>query len=140
MIKIELARISGNFHMEAKNEQGNAIQIDASPEIGGTNLGMRPMQLLLSGLGSCSAIDLINILKKQKQPLHDIKITVTGERQQKVVPSLFINAHIHFKLFGALDERKVEKAVRLAVDKYCSVAKILEKTATVSHSFEIINE
>lgn len=125
--------------MEAQNEDGRSIHIDASPEIGGTNLGMRPMQLLLSGLGSCSAIDLINILKKQKQPLRDIKITVTGDRQPKVVPSLFINVHVHFKLFGLLDEQKAEKAVQLAVDKYCSVAKTLEKTATITHSFEIIN-
>lgn len=139
MIKIELQRISGDFHLEAKNEQGSAIHIDASPDIGGTNQGMRPMQLLLSGLGSCSAIDLINILKKQKQVLTDIKITVTGEREANAIPSLFTNVHTHFELYGQLDEVKVGKAVTLAVDKYCSVAKTLEKTATVTHSFEIIN-
>lgn len=140
MIKIELHRVSGDFHMEALNEQGSSIHIDASPEIGGTNQGMRPMQLLLSGLGSCSAIDLINILKKQKQVLTDIKVTVTGEREANAIPSLFTNVHTHFKLYGNLDALKVEKAVDLAVDKYCSVAKTLEKTATVTHSFEIIND
>lgn len=139
MIKIELQRISGDFHLEAKNEQGSAIHIDASPDIGGTNQGMRPMQLLLSGLGSCSAIDLINILKKQKQVLTDIKITVTGEREANAIPSLFTSVHTHFQLSGNLDERKVGKAVVLAVDKYCSVAKTLGKTATITHSFEIIN-
>lgn len=140
MIKIELQRVSGDFHMEAQNEQGSTIHIDASPDIGGTNQGMRPMQLLLSGLGSCSAIDLINILKKQKQPLTDIKITVTGEREADAIPSLFTKVHTHFKLYGELEEVKVGKAVGLAVDKYCSVAKTLEKTATVTHSFEIIND
>lgn len=139
MIKIELQRVSGDFHMEAQNEQGSSIHIDASPDIGGTNQGMRPMQLLLSGLGSCSAIDLINILKKQKQTLTDIKISVSGEREANAIPSLFTSVHIHFKLYGNLDEVKVGKAVALAVDKYCSVAKTLEKTATVAHSFEIIN-
>ena len=139
MITIELNRVSGDFHLEAQNELGKSVHIDASPDIGGTNQGMRPMQLLLSGLGSCSAIDLINILKKQRQPLQDIKITVTGEREVGVIPSLFTNVHTHFTLYGALDEQKVEKAVSLAVDKYCSVAKTLEKTAVVTHSFEIIN-
>ena len=122
MITIELQRVSGDFHLEAQNEQGRSVHIDASPDIGGTNQGMRPMQLLLSGLGSCSAIDLINIIKKQKQPLTDIKITVTGEREAHAIPSLFTKAHIHFKLYGKLDQAKVEKAVSLAVDKYCSVA------------------
>ncbi len=139
MIKIELQRVSGDFHMEAKNEQGKSVHIDASPDIGGTNAGMRPMQLLLSGLGSCSAIDLINILKKQKQPLEDIRITVTGERAVGEIPSLFTAVHTHFRLYGNLNVQKVERAVSLAVDKYCSVAKTLEKTAVVTHSFEIIN-
>lgn len=138
-MQIEITRVDGDFHMEARNELGNAVHIDAAPEIGGTNKGMRPMQLVMSGLGCCSAIDLVSILKKQKQPLSDIKIRVTGEREKYKTPSLFTKVHVHFILFGNLDENKVEKAVSLAVDKYCSVAKILEKTAMVTHSFEIIN-
>ena len=137
-MKIEINRLNDGFHLEAVNEQGKGVHIDASPDIGGTNMGMRPMQLLLCGLGSCSAIDIINILKKQRQPLNDIKITVTGEREKDAVPSLFTNAHIHFKLFGELDPEKVQKAVSLAVEKYCSVARTLEKTATITYSFEII--
>lgn len=137
MIKIEINRLNEGFHLEAVNEQGRSVHIDASPDIGGTNSGMRPMQLLLAGLGSCSAIDVINILKKQRQPLNDIKVTVTGEREKDVVPSLFTEAHIHFKLFGDLDPEKAQKAVSLAVEKYCSVAKTLEKTAKVTYSVEI---
>lgn len=124
--------------MEARNELGNAVHIDASPDIGGTNLGMRPMQLVLSAFGSCSAIDVISILKKQRQPLEDIKIKLTGERQKDTIPSLFTEVHAHFILYGKLDEKKAEKAVSLAVDKYCSVAKTLEKTAVVTHSFEVV--
>jgi putative redox protein len=138
MIKIELNRLNDSFHMEAVNEQGNSLQMDASPEIGGTNQGMRPMQLLLSAMGGCSSIDLINILKKQKQPLEDLKVTVTGEREKDKVPALFTDVHAHFRLFGDLDPDKVQKAVSLSVDKYCSVAKTLEKTAKVTYSFEII--
>lgn len=138
MIKIDLARVSDTFHLEAVNDGGNAIHLDASPDIGGTNKGMRPMQLLLAALGGCSSIDLINILKKQKQELNDIKITVTGEREKDAVPSLFTEVHVHFQLFGNIDRDKAEKAVNLSVEKYCSVAKTLEKTAKVTHSFEII--
>ncbi len=137
-MKIELNRLNDGFHMEATNEQGNAVHIDASPDIGGTNQGMRPMQLLLAGLGGCSSIDIINILKKQKQPLRDIKVTITGEREKDVVPSLFVEAHLHFRFYGNLDEDKVQKAVVLGVDKYCSVAKTLASKATITHSFEII--
>ena len=138
MIKIELARVSDEFHLEAVNENGNSLHIDASPDIGGTNKGMRPMQLLLAAMGGCSSIDLINILKKQKQDLKDIKVTVAGERQKDVVPSLYTEVHSHFKLYGNLDKDKAQKAVSLSVEKYCSVAKTLEATAKVTYSFEII--
>lgn len=89
-------------------------------------------------MGGCSAIDVVNILKKQKQDLKDIKITVTGEREKDAVPSLFTTVHAHYKLFGKLDKEKTAKAVSMAVEKYCSVAKTLEKTAKVTYSFEII--
>lgn len=138
MIKIELSRVSDDFHLEAVNENGNSLHIDASPDIGGTNKGMRPMQLLLAAMGGCSSIDIINILKKQKQDLKDIKITVTGERQKDAVPSLYTEVHTHFKLYGNLDKDKAQKAVSLSVEKYCSVAKTLEATAKVTYSFEII--
>lgn len=138
MIKIEINRLNDSFHMEARNEQGNSVHIDASPDIGGTNQGMRPMQLLLAALGGCSSIDVINILKKQRQDLKDIKVTVTGEREKDAVPSLYTEAHAHFKLYGDLDQDKAGKAVSMAVEKYCSVAKTLEKTANITYSFEII--
>jgi putative redox protein len=137
-MKIELNRLNDGFWLEAVNEIGNKIHIDASPEIGGTDQGMRPMQLLLSAMGSCSTIDIISILRKQKQNLKDIKITVTGDREKDKVPSLFTNIRVHFRLYGDLDENKVKKAVSLSVEKYCSVVKILERTATITHSFEII--
>jgi putative redox protein len=138
MIKIELKRLNDAFHFEASNDNGNSVHLDASPDIGGTNQGMRPMQMLLAAMGGCSAIDVVNILKKQKQDLKDIKITVTGEREQGAVPSLFTEVHAHYKVFGNLDKDKVAKAVTLAVEKYCSVAKTLEKTASVTYSFEVI--
>jgi putative redox protein len=138
MIRIELNRLNDAFHFSAANENGNTVHIDASPDIGGTNQGMRPMQMLLSAMGGCSAIDIINILKKQKQPLKDMKITVTGERQKDVIPSLFETVHAHYKFYGNLDKDKVDKAINLSINKYCSVSRTLEQTAKITYTFEII--
>jgi len=138
MIKIEINRIDQDFQMEAVNEKGNAIVMDAGAADGGHDSGMRPMQLLLAAMGGCSAIDLIAILRKQREPLNDLKIAVTGEREQGVVPALYTEVHAHFKLFGDINQEKAERAVQLSVEKYCSVAKTLEKTAKVTYSFEIV--
>ena len=139
MIKIELNRLNDAFHFSASNDNGNTVHLDASPDIGGTNQGMRPMQMLLAAMGGCSAIDVINILKKQRQELKDLKITVTGEREKDAVPALYETVHAHFRFFGNLDPDKVEKAINLSIEKYCSVSRTLEKAgATITHSFEII--
>lgn len=138
MVKIEITRIDQDYRMEAFNEKGKSIIMDAGEADGGHDSGLRPMQLLLAAMGGCSAIDLISILRKQREPLRDLKITVTGERQQGVVPALYTEVHAHFKLYGDINQEKAERAVQLSVEKYCSVAKTLEKTATVTHSFEII--
>jgi putative redox protein len=137
-MKIDINRLNDGFHLEAVNETGNTVQMDASPDIGGTGKGMRPMQLLLTALGACGTVDIISILKKQRQPLEDIKITVTGDREKDAVPAPFIAAHMHFRLFGKLDADKVQKAVSLSVEKYCSVAKTIEKTTKITYSFEIV--
>jgi putative redox protein len=136
-IKININRLNDGFQLEGVNEEGNTVRMDASPDIGGTATGMRPMQLLLTALGACGTIDIISILKKQRQPLEDIKIEVTGERPD-TTPAPFIEAHIHFKLFGKLDPDKVQKAVSLSVEKYCSVAETIKKTTKITYSFEII--
>ncbi len=136
-MKIQLRRLNQAFHMQAANEDGRTVDMDASPAIGGENLGFRPMQMLLAGLGGCSTIDIITILKKQRQPLEDIRVIVDGEREPNVEPSLFREIHVHFTLKGKLDEDKVQKAVDLSMEKYCSVAKTLEKTANITYSFSI---
>lgn len=137
-MKIEINRLNDGFHLEGVNDIGNTVNIDASPDIGGTGKGMRPMQLLLTALGACGTMDIINILKKQRQPLEDIKITVTGEREKGAEPAPFVAAHMHFRLFGKLDKDKVEKAVSLSVEKYCSVAETIKKTTKITYSFEIV--
>lgn len=137
-MQIEIERLDDAFLMEATNEDGNSIIMDGSKEIGGSGKGMRPMQVLLSALGGCSAIDVISILEKQRQTLRKMQIRLTGDRDPAAVPSLFKSAHIHFLLHGDLEEEKVQKAIDLSLDKYCSVAKTMEATATITASFEIL--
>jgi putative redox protein len=136
-MKIEIQRKDGLYHMQARNDTGNTIEMDGSPAIGGTNQGFRPMQLLLAAVGGCSTIDIVNILNKQKQLVEDIRIVVDGEREPNVEPSLFQDIHVHFTLKGDLSDEKVKRAVDLSMGKYCSVAKTLEKTAKITYSYSI---
>lgn len=140
-MKIEIQRLNDAFHLEAKNETGNTLSFDGSPEIGGQNLGFRPMQSVLAALGSCSSIDVISILQKQKQEITDYHVTIEAEREKDKTPALFTTIHLNFALKGKnLEAGKVQRAIELSVEKYCSVAKILEKTATITHSFSISND
>lgn len=113
--------------------------MDGSTEIGGLEGGFSPMQLLLAGVGGCSAIDIIGILKKQRQDLQDLSVEVDGDRQSKEEYSEFTNIHIKYTFTGDLDAAKVERAINLSLEKYCSVSKTLEKTSEITHSYEIHN-
>ena len=127
MPKIELARVKGDFGFEAKDEQGHVVRMDSSPESGGWDFGVRPMQMLLMGLAGCSAIDVITILKKQRQDVKDYKMVVNGDREAGVEPSLWRDISIEFHLYGKVDEDKAVKAAELSINKYCSVAATLVK-------------
>ena len=136
-MKIELKRMNDACHMVASNEDGNEIHIDGALTVGGEGKGFRPMQLLAAGAGCCSSIDIISILKKQRQPLIDLHVSINAQREQDRIPSLFQTIHLHYTLTGDLDRSKVEKALELSLQKYCSVVKILEKTAKISYTYEI---
>lgn len=136
-MKISIQRLNDAVHMEAKNEDGITLQMDGTGQIGGINGGFRPMQMLLAAAGGCSAIDVVGILKKQRQNPDDLKIEVTGDRVSVGSYSEFKSIHIHFILKGDLDENKVARAIDLSLTKYCSVSKTLEKTAKITSSFEI---
>ena len=136
-MKINIKRLDDAFNFEASNEEGNKILMDGSPEIGGHNKGMRPMQMLLAALGGCSGIDIVLILKKQKQEIESFEIEVEGEREKIEEYSLFRNITLHFKFKGKVDQDKAERAVQLSVDKYCSVAKTLEPTAKINYKVTI---
>lgn len=136
-MKINVKRLNDNFHMEARNEDGNSIQMDGSPNIGGEGKGMRPRQLLLAAVGGCSAIDVILILKKQKQEITEFDVEVEGESEKVEHYSLFRDITLHFKIKGNVDLEKAERAVKLSIDKYCSVSKTLEPTAKINYKVTI---
>ena len=136
---ITVKRLNDAVHMEATNEDGVAIQIDGSPDVGGINGGFRPMQMLLAAAAGCSTIDIVGILKKQKQNPDDITVEVTADRQKVDTYSEFKAIHMHYIFTGNVDEKKAERAIDLSVNKYCSVSKALEKTAKITTSFEIIS-
>ena len=137
--RVEVNSVDGDYHMVAANEEGNTEDIDAAPSIGGTGKGMRPMQMLLSALGGCSSIDVISILKKQKQEVKNIKTIIEGTRDPASVPSVFTEMHVRFVLTGTVDQDKADKAVALSMEKYCSVAAMMDKHARISYSCEISN-
>ncbi len=136
-MKIEINRLDDAFHFEAINEDGKIIHVDAATAIGGHNEGMRPMQLLLSAIATCSVFDILIILKKQRQDVKDIKITVIGEREKDAVPAPFKEIDMKFTFFGNLDAEKVQKAVAMGVEKYCSVGATFDKSILISYSFDI---
>jgi putative redox protein len=126
MNKIEVERVSGDYGFEAKDAAGHIVKIDTSDETGGTNFGARPMQMLLMALGGCSGIDVVSILKKQRQTVNDFHMKITGERENNPGASLWKKVHIVFELKGKIDADKAKKACELSMDKYCSVAATLK--------------
>ena len=128
----------GGKAFEATSSTGHKVMMDASKEVGGEDRGSRPMELLLMGLGGCSGIDVIMMLEKGKQDVKDCQMEITSERAD-AVPAVYTKIHLHFKVTGTdLNEKKVARAVELSAEKYCSVSKMLEKTAEMTHSYEII--
>jgi putative redox protein len=138
VMRIELKRLDDSLHFEAKDEAGHVVHMDGAPNIGGNDKGVRPMQMLIMGLGGCSAIDIVMILKKQRQVIEDFTISIDGEREVGKEPSLWKDIQIHFKLKGQIDPEKAQRAVSLSVEKYCSVAKTLEAAgATITYKVSV---
>jgi len=137
-MKVEIERVNEKVHLTAKNEQGVIVHMDGSPEIGGEELGARPMQLVLMALGGCTSMDMLSMLKKMREEVKSYKVSVDAERATDH-PMVFTKIHIHYTLEGKLKKENVEKAIALSMDKYCSVTHMLNSTATITHSYEIKN-
>lgn len=138
-MKVELVRVDDAFHFEASGVSGVVNHMDANVDIGGHNLGARPMEMLLMGLGGCTAIDVILVLKKQRQVIEDFRISVEGEREQ--IPGTemkpFRKINVHFALKGTVDPEKLERAIKLSMEKYCSATAQLSASAEITHSYSL---
>ncbi len=137
VVKISQERVSGLYHLKTVNAEGKSLETDGSPSIGGSGQGMRPMELLLAALGSCSTIDVLLILKKQRQNLTDIKVDITAERVKVKRHSEFKHIHLDFTLTGDVKPEKAKKAIELSLEEYCSVAMALKKLSEITYQFEI---
>ena len=119
-------------------DSDHSVTIDGPPEIGGRNSGTRPMELVLIGMGSCTSVDVVNILHKSRQEVTDCVAEIDAERAE-TVPKVFTRIHVHFIVSGKnLDHKKVARAVKLSGEKYCSASIMLGKTARITHDYEIV--
>ncbi len=134
-------RIKWLDHMSfvGESDSGHSVVMDGAPESGGRNLGVRPMEMLILGMGGCTSFDVISILRKSRQQVQDCVVELEAERATEV-PKVFTEIHAHFVVSGKdLDEKKVARAVDLSANKYCSASIMLGKTATITHDFEVVN-
>jgi putative redox protein len=117
---------------------GHSVVMDGPPDSGGRNLGVRPMEMLLLGMGGCTAFDVVYILKRARQPIDDCVVELSAERAESE-PKVFTRIHVHFIVSGeGLADKHVARAVKLSAEKYCSASLMLGKTAEISHDYEII--
>ena len=141
-MEVVLNRLDQDFHFEAKGSSPIPVHIDAAEGIGGHNAGARPMELLLMGLGGCTAIDVILILKKQRQVVVDFQIRVSGDREkiEGTEKTPFRQINIQFELKGQIDGSKALKAIQMSMDKYCSATAQLEPSSTITHTLVLNGE
>ncbi len=132
----EIQWVSG-MAFDVTTASGHTLRIDGPPDLGGENTGPRPMEMLLTALGSCSAVDVVHILRRSRADVQDCRVRVEGTRAE-TDPKVFTDIHLEFVLRGAeLSEKLVDRAVRLSAEKYCSVARMLEASCTLTHSWRL---
>ena len=136
MALMEAVLSEKDFGMDIRDSDGHIMRMDIPVDQGGNGSGFRPMQTILAALCGCSSVDVISILKKQRQELTDLKIEVDGKREESKEPSLWKEISVKFKLAGTMEAAKAKRAVDLSIEKYCSVAETLRK-AGASIDYEV---
>jgi len=130
---------TGDVGFSGTTESGHTILMDGAPEAGGRNKGSRPMEVVLIGMGGCTAFDVVHILRKSRQEITDCVAEVEAQRAE-TDPKVFTHIHIHFIVSGKdLDPKKIQHAIELSATKYCSASIMLAKTAKITHDFEMID-
>ena len=127
-----------NMSFVGESGSGHSVVMDGPPEAGGRNLGVRPMEMLLLGIGGCSSFDIVSMLKKGKQDIIDCEVEISAERAE-TDPKIFTKIHLHFIISGNdLSEKRVARAIELSADKYCSASIMLGRVADVTHDYKLI--
>jgi putative redox protein len=137
-LSIVVQWLKEGYQFEAENRVGGKIRIDGDGVLQGIEGGIAPLELLLAGIGACSAVDVVMILKKQRQVIESLEVQVDPEKvKNEIGYSEYKTIHMHYTLTGDIDTNKAQKALELSITKYCSVSKALEKSSEISFSFEI---
>lgn len=136
-MKVRLKRLNDAVRFEGVNDAGNSVIIEGGPDAGGEGKGVRPTEALLMSLAACSSVDVVMILKKMRQDLQDIQVDIEGERAMDQVPAVFTKIHLTFYLTGQIKPAKAEQALKLSVEKYCTVVKMLEGSVGITYSYEL---
>lgn len=134
------AKISwaGNAMFVGQSGSGHSVVIDGPPSAGGENAGIRPMELVLMGLGACASFDVVSILRKARQDISDCRTELEAERAEDI-PQVFTRIHVHFIVSGrGLSDKQVARAIELSATKYCSASIMIGKTADITHDYEIV--
>lgn len=139
-MKIQLNRIDNDYHFELKNERGHITYIDSKAAVGGHDLAPSPMEYVLMGVAGCSSIDVISILKKQRQEITDYRVEVNGIREKVGDATPFKIIEVTIFLEGDIKPEKAKRAAQLSFEKYCSVSKTLEPTAAIEYKVVVNNE
>ena len=130
-------KLSEGMTFVAESGSGHAVVVDGAPDIGGRNLGARPMELVLMGTGACSAIDVVHILRRARQPLVDCWVELEAERAEED-PKVFTRIHLHYVVVGkGLAQTQVERAIKLSKEKYCSATIMLARSAEITFDYEV---
>jgi putative redox protein len=127
-----------NMSFVGESESGHSVVMDGPPDSGGRNMGVRPMEMVLLGMGGCTAFDLVLILQRQRQQVIDCRVELDADRADDV-PKVFTRIHVHYVVTGkGLDDRKVARAVEMTAEKYCSVSIMLAQSVDITHDYEIV--
>lgn len=139
-MKIHLKRVNDSVLFEATNGRGHTVRIEGSRDIGGTDSAPSPTEYLIMSQAGCTAIDVVELLKKMRQPLNHLEIETEAHRDPDRIPKVFTGIHLHYKLYGNVLPEKAEKAITMSIDKYCTVSKMIDQVAKITHSFEVIRQ
>ena len=139
-MKIYLRSTDQPARFEATNDRGHTVYVEGQSKFGGQDTAPTPTELLLVSQAGCTAIDIVTLLKKMRQPIVNLEIESNGTRVEGQIPNVLDNIHLHFKIWGDVDPGKAEKAISMSIEKYCPVSKMIDQVTKITHSFEIIDK